>query len=91
MLCAGTTSGEHCGGFYKMLAYEITAYQGCYPEPSDGLMDQAHMAPSTSEDEQVIGQPWDYQEKYDTTRFFTPNQGQHSLLSNGVPAGSCDV
>lgn len=73
-----------------MLVYEITSYQGCHPEPSDGPIQQGQMTLSTSEDEQIIGQPWDFQEKYDTTKFFTSSQGRHSV-SNGVPAGSCDV
>ena len=91
MPCAGdNTSGEHCGGFYKMLVYEITSYQSCHPESSDGLI-QGHLPLSTSEDEQIIGQPWDFQKKYDTTKFFTSYQGRHSSLPNGLPAGSCDT
>eukprot|EP00752_Nemacystus_decipiens_P004620 g4217.t1 len=91
MRCAGTTSDEHCGGFYKMLVYEITSYQGCQPEPSDGRIEVGHTALSTSEHEQIIGQPWDFQEKYDTTKFFTSGQGGRHSLSTGVPAGSCHV
>ena len=46
MLCMGTTSVEHCGGYSKMTAYEIQkqlvvgpGYVGCYadwPVPCDG-------------------------------------------------------
>lgn len=37
MLCAGTTSGERCGGDYKLTAYEIEhdsshEYLGCFPD-----------------------------------------------------------
>lgn len=38
MLCAGTTTGERCGGYYKISAYEIDShvfspgYIGCYAD-----------------------------------------------------------
>lgn len=42
MLCAGTTTGEHCGGYSKMSAYVIEddlvvgpGYIGCYEDDKD--------------------------------------------------------
>eukprot|EP00903_Cladosiphon_okamuranus_P006776 g6606.t1 len=90
MRCAGTTSGEYCGGYYKMLVYEITSYQGCDHENPDDSLRDGLLSFSSSQDEQIIGQPWDFQEKYDTAKFFK-SDGRRSLFSNGVPAGSCDV
>lgn len=84
MLCASTTVGEYCGGFYKMLVYEITAYLRCHLEVAEDARSFAY-----SEDEQIIGHPWDFQEKHVTTDFM-PKYGPSSL-SNSSLAGVCDV
>lgn len=74
-----------------MLVYEITSYQGCHHEPSEESIQQGSLPSASSEDEQIIGQPWDFQRKYDTTKFFTSIQDRDFALSNGVPARSCDA
>lgn len=74
-----------------MLVYEITSYQGCHHEPFNEPIQQGPMSVSISEDEQIIGQPWDFQRKYDTTKFFTSSQGRDSSLSDSVIPVSCDV
>lgn len=90
MLCADTTTGERCGGFYKMLVYEITSYRSCHHEVLDEPTQQEPSWLSRAEDEQIVGQPWDYQEKFDTTLFFLA-QDAPSSLSDDAPAGMCDV
>lgn len=89
MLCAGTTTGERCGGFYTMLVYEITSYQSCYHEALNETTQQDPLWRSRAEDEQVVGDPWDYQEKFDTTLFMAKDGS--SLLSGNAPGGICDV
>lgn len=53
MDCAGTTTGEKCGGFDRMSAYKISAssgYVGCYADmkrnramPAEGLYSSPSM------------------------------------------------
>lgn len=74
-----------------MMVYEITSYKGCHFEASDESIGQEPLSFSPSEDEQIIGQPWDFQEKYDTTKFLTSTQRGEAWFPNSVPAGSCDV
>lgn len=90
MPCAGTVVGEHCGGFYKMLVYEITAYLGCHLEVADDALQQPEpLSFASSEDEQIIGRPWDFQEKNIATKVM-PTFGSSSS-SNNIPTGACDV
>eukprot|EP00752_Nemacystus_decipiens_P004621 g4218.t1 len=91
MLCPGTTSGELCGGYYKMLVFEITSYQGCHHEASDESIGQGFPSSSPSNDEQIIGQPWDFQEKFDTTKSLKSIQLGKTFFPGGVPAESCFV
>lgn len=86
MLCDGTTIGETCGGIHKMSVYEITSYKGCDSEEIDKLSQHA-----SSDDQQIMGQLWDYQEKFDTTSFFMPTHSGASSLTNTRLPGSCDV
>ncbi|CAM9666863.1 unnamed protein product [Ectocarpus sp. 12 AP-2014] len=91
-LCFGTTTGEYCGGFNKMSVYEITAYQGCQRKDFEMPVEQVPAWVPGSEDKQVIGQPWDFQEKFDTVNFFSSDRGDSSSFSNHVRNGSsCDV
>lgn len=71
-----------------MLVYEITSYQGCHPETSDESVGSLSLA---SEDEQIIGQPWDFQEKHDTIEFLMSTQRSENWFPDSVHAGSCDV
>lgn len=84
MPCAGTTTGEHCGGSNKTLVYEITAYQGY-----QGCQREVSLSPAVSADEQIFGQPWDVQEKFDTANFFIPIPPTSSISNS--PAGVCNV
>ncbi|CAB1119605.1 unnamed protein product [Ectocarpus sp. CCAP 1310/34] len=70
-LCAGTTTGEICGGFLKMSVFEITAYMGCQYEALDQPIGRGSPPISGSEDTQIVGQPWDFQEKIDATNFLS--------------------
>ena len=90
MPCAGTTVGEHCGGFFKLLVYEITAYQGCKRDAYEGNIPEGSLSLSVSADEQIIGEPWDFQGKIDTFSFMLTHQGCSSSLRQ-LPAGLCDV
>ena len=74
-----------------MLVYEITSYQGCHHEASDESFQQGNQSISSSQDEQIIGQPWDFQQKYGTTKFFMTSQRGAPPFRNGVSTGSCDV
>lgn len=68
-----------------MLVYEITGYQGC-----DRAAWSTQQEPMwLSKDEQIIGQPWDFQEKFDTTIFFS-TRGTSSDDAPAV-AAVCDV
>lgn len=90
MPCSGTTSGEHCGGVSTILVYEITSYRGCHLEFDNEPIQQQLMLLSTSRDEQIIGKPWDFQEKHDTTKFFKSIQHGETSHQNGVPPRSCE-
>lgn len=80
--CAG---GDDCGGSHNMVVFEITAYQGC-PSAPEALDD-----PASSQDGQKIGEPWDYQEKFDTTSFFKfTDDSSFSWVEEG-PAEECDT
>lgn len=70
-LCAGTTTGEICGGFLKMSVFEITAYKGCQYEALDQPIGRGSPPVSGSEDTQIVGQPWEFQEKIDGTNFLS--------------------
>lgn len=73
-----------------MLVYEITGYQGCHREAFDGPNQQEEPNwLSKSQHEQIIGQPWDFQERFDTTIFF-PNQGASSE-DTAAAVGVCDM
>lgn len=75
-----------------MSVYEITAYQGCHSEDFETPVEQVPARVPGSEDKQVIGQPWDFQEKFDTVNFFLSNRGDSSSFSNHVRIGSsCGV
>lgn len=74
-----------------MMVYKITSYQGCHLEASDGLFGEGSLLFPPSEDEQIIGQPWDFQRKHDTTKFLKSTQSDEAWVSEGVLAGSCDV
>lgn len=88
MLCAGSTVGESCGGFYKMTVYEITAYNRCN---SEAFGESLRLEPLPgSKDQQILGQPWDFQGKFETTRLLSSTQGRPSRSSD-VRARSCNV
>lgn len=89
MLCAGTTAGERCGGFYKMTVFDIPAYNRCQHEAFGESLHQLGALPSPNDD-QRFGQPWDFQEKFDTTKFFMSTHGG-SPASSAVSLRSCDV
>ncbi|CAM9474717.1 unnamed protein product [Ectocarpus fasciculatus] len=80
-LCVGTTTGEICGGFLKMSVFEITAYEGCHHESLHLPIGRGSPPLSGSEDSQINGQPWDYQEKI---------EGANVLPTQGVLPGTCD-
>ncbi|CAN0346077.1 unnamed protein product, partial [Ectocarpus fasciculatus] len=86
MLCDGTIIGESCGGIHKMSVYEITSYKGC----DSGDFDKQSQYASP-EDQQIMGQLWDYQQKFDTTNFFMPTQSGVSSLTNASFPGTCNV
>lgn len=88
MMCAGTTNGERCGGYYRMLVYEITATQNCdYEAIEKSTMHEL----AEPEDQQIIGQPWDYQERFDTTAFVSTEPDSSILRDGSHYAGVCDV
>ena len=91
MLCAGTASGELCGGFDRMLVYEITSYQGCQHEASDESIQQRSLPVFSSRDEQIIGKPWDFQEKYDTTKFSMSRQPGRAPFHDREFGSSCNM
>lgn len=70
-----------------MLVYEITSYKSCSLEALGGTTQQDPLWLSKVEDEQVVGHPWDYQEKFDTTLFMA--QEGSSSLSGDAPGGMC--
>ncbi|CAB1112839.1 unnamed protein product [Ectocarpus sp. CCAP 1310/34] len=86
MPCNGTTIGDPCGGIHKMSVYEITTYQGCDSEEFDVPSQHA-----SSEDQQIMGQPWDYQETFNSSSFFISIQSGVSSLTNASFPGSCNV
>lgn len=69
-----------------MSVYEITSYKGC--DNGDFDKQSQHASP---EDQQIMGQLWDYQEKFDTTNFFMLTQSGVSSLTNASFPGSCNV
>lgn len=86
----GTTNGERCGGIYRALVHEITAHQGCHLEELSEPTKHDPLWLSKQEDEQIIGQPWDYQNKFDTN-IFVSAQGASLPLSDDPAAGVCDL
>eukprot|EP00752_Nemacystus_decipiens_P004599 g4198.t1 len=89
MLCAGTAVGEQCGGVYRMTVYEITALSRCQHE-TFGESLRSGSLPSPRDD-QMLGQPWDFQDKFDTTKFFTPATDGSGLSFSDSSGRSCDV
>lgn len=86
----GTTDGEHCGGIYRVLVYEITAHQACHLEELNVPTEHDPLWLSKQEDEQIIGQPWDYQLLFDTNMFVSA-KGASFPLSGDPAAGVCDL
>lgn len=73
-----------------MTVYELTAYSRCKLEPFGESL-RLGTLPS-SKDDQRVGQPWDYQEKFDTRQFFKPAPvGSSSSSRDVISARSCDV
>lgn len=88
--CTGTTAGNGCGGLFKMLVYEITSYQPCNHRGAHQPTGEGPIR-RMSEDEQIIGLPWDYQEKFDTTKFAMATKDTPPPVQGDTLQGVCDV
>lgn len=71
-----------------MVMFEMLTYQGCQNENLDQQDTQA--PPISGADKQTIGRPWDYQDKFDPTLFFT-STATFSWPSSGIVAEICNV